>query len=105
MDIDIKELKEKLDSGKEFIFIDVREPHEYEEFNLGAKLIPLGSIMTAIDDLEDKKDQEIIVHCRSGARSGQAQQLLTHQFGFKNVRNLTGGVLAWIEAYGNKSLS
>ena len=94
-----------MDSGKEFIFIDVRELHEYEEFNLGAKLIPLGSIMTAIEDLDDQKDQEIIVHCRSGARSGQAQQLMIHQFGFKNVRNLTGGVLAWIEAYGNKSLS
>lgn len=101
MDIDIKELKEKIDSGKAFIFIDVREPHEYEAFNLGAKLIPLGNIMSAIEELEDKKDQEIIVHCRSGARSGQAQQFM-QQYGFKNVRNLTGGVLAWQEAYEGK---
>jgi len=98
MDIDIKELKEKIDSGKEFIFLDVREPHEYEAFNLGAKLVPLGTIMSAIEELEDKKDQEIVIHCRSGARSGQAQQFM-QQYGFKNVRNLTGGVLAWQEAY------
>ena len=99
MDITVQELKQKLDGKDEFIFIDVREPYEYEEFNLGAKLIPLGSIMTAIETYEDNKEDEIVVHCRSGARSGQAQALL-QQAGFKNVRNLTGGVLHWAEVYG-----
>lgn len=98
MDINIDELKEKLDSGEEFIFIDVREPHEYEEFNLGATLIPLGDVMKIIEAYADKKDEEIVVHCRSGARSGTAKNFLT-EAGFKNVRNLEGGVLAWKEKY------
>ena len=100
MDIDIKELKMKMDGKEDFIFIDVREPHEYEAFNLGAKLIPLGTIMTAIEEYEDQKDKEIVIHCRSGARSAMAQQIL-EQHGFSNVRNLEGGVLAWQEKFGN----
>lgn len=99
MDITVQELKQKLDNKDNFIFIDVREPHEYEAFNLGAKLIPLGSIGGALEDLEDHKSDEIVIHCRSGARSGQAQ-LFLQQYGFENVRNLTGGVLAWQEAFG-----
>lgn len=98
MDINIDELKTKLDNKEEFIFIDVREPHEYEEFNLGAKLIPLGDVMKIISEYEDRKEEEIVVHCRSGARSGTAQKFLTDA-GFKNVRNLEGGVLAWKEKY------
>lgn len=94
MDITVQELKEKLDRGDEFIFIDVREPHEYEAFNLGAKLIPVGDVMNAIDDYEGHEEDEIIIHCRSGARSGMAQQLFQAK-GFKNVRNVIGGVLAW----------
>ena len=100
MDITVQELKEKLDRGDRFVFIDVREAHEYEEFNLGAQLIPLGSIMAAIPDLEEHRSDEIVVHCRSGQRSGMAQQLLQAS-GFMNVRNLTGGVLAWKEVFGN----
>lgn len=99
MDINVKELKQKLDNKEEFIFIDVRESHEYEEFNLGAKLVPLGSIPVAIEEYNAYKEDEIVVHCRSGARSGQAK-LFMEQFGFKNVRNLEGGVLAWIEQFG-----
>jgi len=98
MDINIDELKQKLDQKEDFIFIDVREPHEYEEFNLGAKLIPLGDIMKVVTEYEDRKDQEIVVHCRSGARSGMAKNLLT-EAGFQNVRNLEGGVLAWQEKF------
>ncbi len=100
MDITVQELKQKLDKGESFLFIDVREKHEYEEFNLGAKLIPLGEIQMALDDLIDQKDNEVIVHCRSGARSGMAQHLMK-EAGFTNVRNLTGGVLAWASAFGN----
>ena len=95
-DITVSELKKRLDSGaQDFIFIDVREPYEYEEFNLGAKLIPLGTIVQAgATELADDKDAEIIIHCRSGARSGQAKMILTNM-GFPNVRNVEGGVLAW----------
>jgi len=98
MDINIDELKQKLDNKEEFIFIDVREPHEYEEFNLGAKLCPLGDIMNVINEYEDQKEKEIVVHCRSGARSGMAKNFMT-EAGFQNVRNLEGGVLAWQEKF------
>ena len=100
MDINVVELKTKLENKENFFFVDVREKHEYEEFNLGAELIPLGDLGANMDKFAPHRDNEIVVHCRSGARSGMAQQLLT-QAGFSNVRNLTGGVLAWIDAYGN----
>jgi rhodanese-related sulfurtransferase len=99
MDITVQELKHRLDSKEEFIFIDVREPHEYEEFNLGARLIPLGTIGQHIDELSEHKDEEIVIHCRSGARSGQAQMLL-QSMGFTNVRNVLGGVLDWKNNFG-----
>ncbi len=101
MDITVQELKQRLDKGDEFIFIDVREPFEYAEFNLGAQLIPLATVMqAAMTELDEYKESEIVVHCRSGKRSATAQALM-QQFGFKNVRNLEGGVLAWIDAFGN----
>lgn len=98
-DITVQELKHKLDSGEKFVFIDVREVWENEESNLGAKLIPLGELMGRIHELEDHKEDEIVIHCRSGARSGMAKQLLVAQ-GFTNVRNVLGGILDWQNNYG-----
>jgi len=97
-DITTEELKTKLDNKEEFVFIDVREPHEYEEFNLGAKLIPLGDIPGALNDLEQYKEKEIVIHCRSGARSGNAKKFLV-EMGYKNVKNLLGGVVRWQQLY------
>ncbi len=99
MDITVQELRQKLASGEKFVFIDVRDPWEYEEFNLGAQLVPLGEFMNRVWELEDHKNDEIVLHCRSGARSGMAQGILQGA-GFTNVRNLTGGVLAWKDAFG-----
>ncbi len=99
VDINVTELKTKLDNGDKFIFIDVREPFEYEEFNLNARLIPLGTLESVIPELEAHKNEEIIIHCRSGARSGNAKQMLMSH-GFTNVRNVLGGVLDWIEKFG-----
>ncbi|MBL7829037.1 MAG: rhodanese-like domain-containing protein [Saprospiraceae bacterium] len=99
MNITVQELKQKLDAGENFLLLDVREPWEYEEFNLGGRLMPVNGLMNQMWELEDYKNQEIVVHCRSGARSGMAQALMTAQ-GFTNVRNLTGGVMAWIDAFG-----
>lgn len=99
-DITVEELKQKLDNKEEFVFIDVREPFEYEQFNLGADLIPLGNLMNALDDLEPHKEDEIVVHCRSGARSATAKALLT-QLGYTKVRNLLGGVLDWQKKFVN----
>ena len=98
MDITVEELKEKLDKKENFIFIDVREPHEYAEFNLGAKLIPLGDVANIVTEYANHKADEIVIHCRSGKRSGMAMEFL-QQNGYKNVRNLIGGVLAWQEKY------
>ena len=100
MDITVQELKQRMDAGETgFVLIDVREPYEHEEFNIGGQLIPVGSVMGAIPALESHKDEEIILYCRSGNRSGMAKQLMVAT-GFQNVRNLLGGMLAWRENFG-----
>lgn len=88
-----------MDKGEDLFIIDVREPHEYAEFNIGAENIPLGTLVSRLYDFDERKDDEIIVHCRSGARSSNAKALL-EQSGFKNVRNLTGGMLEWQQKFG-----
>ena len=98
-DISVVELKKRLDAGETINLIDVRELYEYDEFNLGGDLIPLGTLPGKLEDLEDLKNEEVIVHCRSGARSGTAKMFLT-QSGFTNVRNLLGGVLDWQAQFG-----
>lgn len=98
--ISVSELKSRLDKGDKPIIIDVREPYEYEEFNIGGKLIPLGNLQARLHELDDQSDEEIIVHCRSGARSAAAVDYMNKQ-GFSNVKNLTGGILAWMELSGN----
>ena len=98
-DITVQEVKRKLDAGESFILIDVREPWENEEFNIGAKLIPLGTLMNSMWELDDNKNDEIVIHCRSGARSGQAKSILVAN-GFTNVRNMLGGVIEWRANFG-----
>jgi len=98
--IAVEELKAGMVAGEKINLIDCREPHEYAEFNLGGQLIPLGRFQTfQVDELEDLKEEEVIIHCRSGSRSGVAC-LMLDTMGFKNTRNLTGGVLAWQEKFG-----
>jgi rhodanese-related sulfurtransferase len=97
-DITIEELKQRMDAGEKLNVFDVRELHEYEEYNIGATLIPLGTLPSKLDELAELKNQEIILHCRSGARSGNAKMFLIDS-GFNNVRNLLGGMLAWKEKY------
>jgi rhodanese-related sulfurtransferase len=94
MDITIEELKERFDKGENLNLIDVREEYEFDEFNIGAKLIPLGELPDRLEEIEAWKDQEVLVHCRSGARSGRAKEYLASE-GFTNVRNVLGGMLAW----------
>ena len=93
--ITAKELKSRLDSGEKLNIIDVREPAEYAEYNIGGKLIPLGKIMgMQLEELDDYRDQELIIHCKAGTRSMQACMVL-EQVGFTNVVNVEGGVMAW----------
>ncbi|MBU3662685.1 MAG: rhodanese-like domain-containing protein [Bacteroidetes bacterium] len=93
-DINVSELHERMQKGEKLNLIDVREPHEFEEFNIGATLIPLGTLPGKLEELAELKNEEIIVHCRSGARSNNAKLFLMSE-GFSNVRNLLGGMIAW----------
>jgi len=98
--ITVEELKKRLDAGEKLNIVDVREPHEKADFDIGGVLIPLGQVLSMqIDEIEDLKDKEVIVYCRSGNRSGQACMFLD-AMGFKNTRNLVGGMLAWQEKIG-----
>lgn len=93
--ITAEELKARLDAGEKLNIVDVREPHEHAEFNIGGVLYPLGKVQTMqVDELEAFKDEELIVYCRSGNRSGQAC-LILDTLGFKNTKNLVGGMLNW----------
>ncbi len=93
--ITVEELKARLDAGEQLNIVDVREPHEHADFNIGGILHPLGRIQTMdIDELENLKDKEVIFYCRSGNRSGQAC-MFAETMGFTNVVNVTGGMLAW----------
>jgi rhodanese-related sulfurtransferase len=93
-DITVSELKERLDRGEKFHFIDVREEWEYEEDNLGADNIPLGELAHQLSQLKKIKEEEIVIHCRSGARSGNAKKFMETN-GFTQVRNVLGGILAF----------
>jgi rhodanese-related sulfurtransferase len=100
--ISVDELKKRMDAGDELHLVDVREPHENADFNIGGILLPLGMIRSMqVDEIEDLKEKEVILYCRSGNRSGQAAMFL-ESMGFENTKNLTGGMLAWQEKFGNK---
>jgi sulfur-carrier protein adenylyltransferase/sulfurtransferase len=94
--ITVQELKRKQDAGEDFFLLDVREPHEVPIASLGAQLIPVGSLEARIGEIPVGKDAEIVIHCRSGARSQKAALILKNA-GFTNVANLAGGVLAWAD--------
>jgi len=92
--IEATTLKQRMVSEK-INLIDVRQPEEHAEFNIGGILLPLGNIMSMqIEAIEDLRDQEVICYCRSGQRSMQAAMML-ETMGFTNVKNLAGGMLGW----------
>ena len=97
--ITVKELKSLIDSGADFQLIDVREPYEFEDANINGHLIPLGEIPNRYNEIN--KDNQVIVQCRSGARSANAIHFLEQNFGFTNLYNLEGGILAWLNEYEN----
>jgi rhodanese-related sulfurtransferase len=97
--IDVHQFKSRIESGEALHVVDVREPSEHDEFNVGGILIPLGDIRVGdIEPIESLKDQEVILYCRSGNRSGQAAMIL-ESMGFTNVINVTGGMLSWRENF------
>ena len=90
-----EELKKRIDAGEEIHLIDVREPAETAEFNIGGISFPLGKIQSMqTEDIENLKEKEIVCYCRSGQRSMMASMVL-EQLGFCNVKNLAGGMIAW----------
>ena len=99
--ITVEEVKARLDNGEKLNLLDVRQPSENAEFNIGGMLFPLGKVQAMdISEIEDLKDQEVICYCRSGNRSTQACNILD-MLGFKNTKNLTGGMLDWREKFEN----
>lgn len=92
-EIDVKELKQKIDNKEDIVIIDVREPYEADLATLGAKLIPMGEIDARRNEIPT--DKPVVVHCRSGMRSASVIELLTSLYGFDNLYNLKGGIIAW----------
>lgn len=93
--IDVEALNEKIKAGETLNLVDVREPDEHSEFNIGGILLPLGDIRVGdIESIEHLKEQEVFLYCRSGNRSGQAAMVL-ESLGFTNVVNVIGGMLSW----------
>ncbi len=91
--MDVTELKAKMDRGDRFTLLDVREPHEYQICRIpGSWLIPLGELPKRVSELDSA--DEIVVHCKSGARSAKAVDFLK-KAGYGKVKNLRGGILAW----------
>jgi len=94
-EITVQELKSMMDNNENFQLIDVREPHEVEISSIGGEMIPMGSIPNNTDKIS--RDKKVVVHCRSGKRSASVIQYLQQNFGYDNLLNLKGGILAWAE--------
>ena len=90
----VEELKRRLNAKEDLFVLDVREPHEYQICNIQGHLIPLGDLPKRVHELDSSR--EIVAHCRSGVRSAKAVDFL-RQAGFKKVKNLQGGILAWAD--------
>lgn len=91
-EITVQELKSMIDNGDSFQLIDVREPHEFEMANIGGELIPMATAVQSADKIS--RDKKVVIHCKSGARSGAVVRAL-EAAGFDNLYNLKGGILAW----------
>jgi len=94
-----EEVKQRLDAGEKLQLVDVRESFEHDAFNIGGLLLPLGKVKEYdTTDIDELKDEEVILYCRSGNRSGQAA-LILESLGFTNAKNLIGGMIAWQEKF------
>jgi sulfur-carrier protein adenylyltransferase/sulfurtransferase len=91
--LNVNELKEMIDNKEDYQLIDVRELHEFENANIQGILIPMGEIPARYEEIS--KDKKVIIHCRSGARSANAISFLEQNFGYTNLYNLEGGIIAW----------
>lgn len=94
-EITVQDLENMKDKGEAYQLIDVREPYEYEIANLNGVLIPLDRVEEHVDQISS--DKKVVVHCRSGVRSAKAIVALEKRFGFTNLYNLKGGILAYAD--------
>ena len=94
--ISVEQLKAEIDEGRKPFILDVREPHEYQIVNIGAPLIPVGQLDQRLGEIPVGKNEEIVVHCKTGGRSQKAS-LALKAAGFTNVKNLAGGITAWAD--------
>jgi adenylyltransferase/sulfurtransferase len=90
--VNVRDLKKRIDAGEDLFILDVREPFEYQIANIGGVLIPQNDVAQRIGELD--RDREIVVQCKSGGRSQRIAEYLK-QSGFSKVSNLAGGILAW----------
>jgi rhodanese-related sulfurtransferase len=94
-EVTVQELKQLKDSKADFQLIDVREPHEFDLCNLDGELIPQAEIPMNVEKIS--RDKKVVIHCRSGSRSGNMIAWLEKNHGFTNLYNLKGGILAWAD--------
>lgn len=94
-EISVSELKKMMDSEEDFQLIDVREEHEVDIASIGGELIPMGEVLDKVDKIS--RDKKVVFYCRSGKRSATVVQALEAQYGFTNIYNLKGGILAWAD--------
>lgn len=92
-EVTVQELKSLIDSKADFQLIDVREPHEFDICNLNGELIPMAEIPHNVDKID--RNKQVVIHCRSGKRSGNMIAWLEQNEGFQNLYNLKGGILEW----------
>lgn len=83
------------DRKEDFQLLDIREEYEYDICNLGGELIPMSDVADNVEKIS--KDKKVVVHCRSGKRSASVIQMLEQQYGFSNLYNLKGGIMAWAD--------
>ena len=97
--LSVIELKQRIDAGEDVYILDVREPYEYQIANIGGKLIPISEVPQRLAEID--RDREVIVQCRSGARSQKVAEFL-QLAGYPKVVNLAGGILAWADQIDRK---
>lgn len=96
-EISVAELKAKMDNKEDFQLVDVREPHEFEICSLGGLEVPMSEVVNKYKDIS--KDKMVVVHCRSGQRSANVISALEQNYGYNNLYNLVGGILAWADEF------
>ena len=94
-EVSVDELKEKIDNKEDFVLVDVREQNEFDICSLGGLEIPMSQIMARYQEIP--KDKPVIIHCKSGKRSANVISALEQNFGYDNLSNLEGGILAWAD--------